>query len=82
MCDIDNHLCGPAGISAVFGPQKGTTPEMIPMLDISNRSSIRRSTFTERRSGNACTTQDLFHSSVTLPARYHLLDTRTTFSQT
>lgn len=25
MCDIDNPLCGPAGASAVFGPQKGLT---------------------------------------------------------
>ena len=33
MCDIDNPLCGSAGASAVFGPQKGATPEMVPMLD-------------------------------------------------
>lgn len=33
MCDIDNPLCGPAGASAVFGPQKGATSEMIPVLD-------------------------------------------------
>ena len=33
MCDIDNPLCGPAGASAVFGPQKGATPEMVPVLD-------------------------------------------------
>lgn len=33
MCDIDNPLCGPAGASAVFGPQKGATPDMVPVLD-------------------------------------------------
>lgn len=33
MCDIDNPLCGPLGASAVFGPQKGATPEQIPALD-------------------------------------------------
>ncbi len=33
MCDIDNPLCGPAGASAVFGPQKGAGPEMVARLD-------------------------------------------------
>lgn len=32
-CDVDNPLCGPRGASAVFGPQKGATPEMIAELD-------------------------------------------------
>ncbi|MBL8396602.1 MAG: glycerate kinase [Candidatus Accumulibacter sp.] len=32
-CDVDNPLCGPRGASAVFGPQKGATPEMIVELD-------------------------------------------------
>lgn len=32
-CDVDNPLCGPQGASAVFGPQKGATPDMIPRLD-------------------------------------------------
>ncbi len=32
-CDVDNPLCGPRGASAVYGPQKGATPEMIPELD-------------------------------------------------
>ncbi|MCE0495968.1 glycerate kinase [Vibrio salinus] len=32
-CDVDNPLCGPEGASAVFGPQKGATPEMISRLD-------------------------------------------------
>ena len=33
MCDIDNPLCGPTGASAVFGPQKGAGPDMVPVLD-------------------------------------------------
>lgn len=33
MCDIDNPLCGPAGAAAVFGPQKGASPEIVPLLD-------------------------------------------------
>ena len=33
MCDIDNPLCGPAGASAVFGPQKGADAEMVARLD-------------------------------------------------
>lgn len=32
-CDVDNPLCGPKGASAVFGPQKGATPEMVIQLD-------------------------------------------------
>jgi glycerate kinase len=31
--DVTNPLCGPQGASAVYGPQKGATPQMIPMLD-------------------------------------------------
>jgi glycerate kinase len=32
-CDVENPLCGPAGCSAVFAPQKGATPESIPLMD-------------------------------------------------
>lgn len=32
-CDVDNPLCGPRGASAVYGPQKGATPEMVAELD-------------------------------------------------
>lgn len=31
--DVNNPLCGAEGASAVFGPQKGATPEMIPELE-------------------------------------------------
>ena len=32
-CDVDNPLTGPRGASAVYGPQKGATPEMVQRLD-------------------------------------------------
>jgi len=32
-CDVDNPLCGPTGAAAVYGPQKGATEEMVPILD-------------------------------------------------
>jgi glycerate kinase len=32
-CDVKNPLCGENGCSAVFGPQKGATSEMIPAMD-------------------------------------------------
>ncbi|MCE9678220.1 glycerate kinase [Shewanella sp. AS1] len=32
-CDVNNPLCGEQGASAIFGPQKGATPEMVTQLD-------------------------------------------------
>lgn len=32
-CDVNNPLCGETGCSAVYGPQKGATPEMIADMD-------------------------------------------------
>jgi glycerate kinase len=32
-CDVTNPLTGPHGASAVYGPQKGATPEMVAELD-------------------------------------------------
>lgn len=32
-CDVTNPLCGPAGASAVYGPQKGASPPMVETLD-------------------------------------------------
>lgn len=31
--DVNNPLCGPSGASAIFGPQKGATPEQVKTLD-------------------------------------------------
>jgi glycerate kinase len=33
VTDVDNPLCGPAGASAVFGPQKGASPDDVVLLD-------------------------------------------------
>ena len=32
-CDVSNPLTGPEGASAVYGPQKGATPELVDQLD-------------------------------------------------
>jgi glycerate 2-kinase len=32
-CDVSNPLTGPRGASAVYGPQKGATPQMVAELD-------------------------------------------------
>ncbi len=32
-CDVTNPLCGPTGCSAIYGPQKGATPEIIAAMD-------------------------------------------------
>ena len=32
-CDVSNVLTGPEGASAIYGPQKGATPEMVAQLD-------------------------------------------------
>lgn len=31
--DVTNPLCGPSGASAIYGPQKGATPEIVAELD-------------------------------------------------
>jgi glycerate kinase len=36
-CDVANPLVGPQGASAIFGPQKGATPEMVAQLDANLR---------------------------------------------
>src|SRR5205823_14549245 len=32
-CDVRNPLLGPEGASAIYGPQKGATPEIVAELD-------------------------------------------------
>jgi glycerate 2-kinase len=36
-CDVTNPLTGPSGASAVYGPQKGATPEVVAELDAALR---------------------------------------------
>ena len=47
MCDVDNPLVGPEGASAVYGPQKGATPEMVAELDagMANYARVLAATF-------------------------------------
>lgn len=33
LCDVENKLLGPQGAAAVFGPQKGASPEDVPVLE-------------------------------------------------
>ncbi|MDU0314050.1 glycerate kinase [Phycicoccus sp. M110.8] len=33
-CDVDNPLTGPSGAAAVYGPQKGATPDDVQALDV------------------------------------------------
>ncbi|AMN67159.1 glycerate kinase [Psychrobacter sp. P11G5] len=32
-CDVTNPLCGSSGASAIYGPQKGASPEQVALLD-------------------------------------------------
>ncbi len=40
-CDVKNPLCGESGASAVYGPQKGASPEMVRTLDDNLRHFAR-----------------------------------------
>lgn len=46
-CDVTNPLCGEQGCSAVYGPQKGATKEMIRDMDqwISQFASLAKKTY-------------------------------------
>lgn len=39
-CDVDNPLLGPHGCAAVYGPQKGATPEIVAQLESSSSQAI------------------------------------------
>ena len=45
-CDVKNPLCGEFGASAVYGPQKGATPEMVKNMDawLENYASLTEKT--------------------------------------
>ncbi|WP_086479503.1 glycerate kinase [Oceanospirillum sanctuarii] len=46
-CDVDNPLTGATGASAIFGPQKGATPEQVTALDqgLENWAEILNETY-------------------------------------
>lgn len=39
-CDVDNPLLGPRGCAAVYGPQKGATPEIVARLEANLERAI------------------------------------------
>ncbi len=51
-CDVTNPLCGINGASAVYGPQKGATPEMVEEMDrwLANYAELAK---TERTNADA-----------------------------
>ncbi len=53
-CDVDNPLCGENGASAIYGPQKGATPEMVGMLDrgLMNLADVSGSRETANENGS------------------------------
>lgn len=48
-CDVTNPLCGETGCSAIYGPQKGATPEMIKDMDqwMASYALLAKETFPE-----------------------------------
>ncbi|MDJ0976051.1 MAG: glycerate kinase [Planctomycetota bacterium] len=53
LCDVDNPLLGERGAAAVFGPQKGATPEQVDVLE---RSLARLAEVVQRDLGVDLTT--------------------------
>ncbi|GAB6855696.1 glycerate kinase [Asaia astilbis] len=53
LCDVTAPLLGDTGAAAVFGPQKGATPPMIPIL---NASLARLASLLEAHAGRDLTT--------------------------
>ena len=54
-CDVTNPLCGPQGCSAIFGPQKGATPDMIRQMDqwLATYANITREKYPNAEIGRA-----------------------------
>ena len=46
-CDVTNPLCGDQGCSAIYGPQKGATPDMIREMDgwLAHFADVAKETF-------------------------------------
>ena len=65
-CDVKNPLCGPNGASAVFGPQKGATPEMVAQLDaaLANFSRVTSASSTSRGSSASSSYSDSSDASL------------------
>ena len=48
-CDVTNPLCGEEGCSAIFGPQKGATKQMVKDMDqwLADYAKIAKQSFTK-----------------------------------
>lgn len=48
-CDVTNPLCGEQGCSAIFGPQKGATEQMVKDMDqwLADYAKIAKESFTK-----------------------------------
>ena len=72
-CDVTNPLCGPNGASAVFGPQKGATPEMVVELDaaLAHFASVAQGAGVARESstGDSSSSSDSGNTSDTRVSR-------------
>lgn len=53
-CDVNNPLYGENGAAAVFGRQKGATPDMIPLLD---RRAEKFAAMSARHCGHDCSSK-------------------------
>ena len=54
-CDVTNVLCGERGCSAVYGPQKGATPDMVREMDrwLADYAVLARKSFPHADPGRA-----------------------------
>lgn len=54
-CDVTNPLCGKHGCSAVFGPQKGATPDIVQQMDgwLSAYAALAKSSFPKANPNHA-----------------------------
>ena len=41
-CDVTNPLCGSQGATYIYGPQKGVTPDILPVLDAGMKNYAER----------------------------------------
>ena len=65
-CDVKNPLCGPNGASAVFGPQKGATPEMVAQLDAALANFSRVASTSSATSGSSAASSSSASSDASL----------------
>ena len=79
-CDVDNPLLGPRGAAAVYGPQKGATPDDVIALDFRNAAWARelgsRYGRDERETPGAGAAGGVGFALLTVQARFHAFSLR------